>query len=410
MSKIAVLGYGVVGSGTVELFYKNAESIRKRTGISDLDIKYILDIRDFPDSPYANKFTKKMDDILNDDEVKIVAEVMGGVHPAYDFVKAALEKGKSCVTSNKEMVAQKGAELLKIAKEHNCNFMFEASTGGAIPIIRPLHQCLAGNEITGIAGILNGTTNFILTKMFSENMSFDDALALAQKLGYAERNPAADVEGLDACRKICILSSLVYGKHVYPDYIHTEGITAITREDVEYAENWGGKVKLIGSVKKCADGKILPMVRPAFVCNDMQLSNISDVFNGITVYGDGFDEVMFYGRGAGKLPTASAVVGDIIDCARLSGTSISQTWEDSDNADFIEDYKNDSVAFYVRMTDADKVQIAGIFGDVEYLEREGQPADELAFVTKEMPEKDFDANLEKLSGKVLGKIRILNIR
>lgn len=410
MSKIAVLGYGVVGSGTVELFYKNAESIRKRTGISDLDIKYILDIRDFPDSPYANKFTKKMDDILNDDEVKIVAEVMGGVHPAYDFVKAALEKGKSCVTSNKEMVAQKGAELLKIAKEHNCNFMFEASTGGAIPIIRPLHQCLAGNEITGIAGILNGTTNFILTKMFSENMSFDDALALAQKLGYAERNPAADVEGLDACRKICILSSLVYGKHVYPDYIHTEGITAITREDVEYAKNWGGKVKLIGSVKKCADGKILPMVRPAFVCNDMQLSNISDVFNGITVYGDGFDEVMFYGRGAGKLPTASAVVGDIIDCARLSGTSVSQTWEDSDNADFIEDYKNDSVAFYVRMTDADKVQIAGIFGDVEYLSREGQPADELAFVTKEMPEKDFDANLEKLSGKVLGKIRILNIR
>lgn len=410
MSKIAVLGYGVVGSGTVELFYKNAESIRKRTGISDLDIKYILDIRDFPDSPYANKFTKNMDDILNDDEVKIVAEVMGGVHPAYDFVKAALEKGKSCVTSNKEMVAQKGAELLKIAKEHNCNFMFEASTGGAIPIIRPLHQCLAGNEITGIAGILNGTTNFILTKMFSENMSFDDALALAQKLGYAERNPAADVEGLDACRKICILSSLVYGKHVYPDYIHTEGITAITREDVEYAENWGGKVKLIGSVKKCADGKILPMVRPAFVCNDMQLSNISDVFNGITVYGDGFDEVMFYGRGAGKLPTASAVVGDIIDCARLSGTSVSQTWEDSDNADFIEDYKNDSVAFYVRMTDADKVQIAGIFGDVEYLSREGQPADEAAFVTKEMPEKDFDAKLEKLSGKVLGKIRILNIR
>ena len=410
MSKIAVLGYGVVGSGTVELFYKNAESIRKRTGISDLDIKYILDIRDFPDSPYADKFTKKMDDILNDDEVNIVAEVMGGVHPAYDFVKAALEKGKSCVTSNKEMVAQKGAELLKIAKEHNCNFMFEASTGGAIPIIRPLHQCLAGNEITGIAGILNGTTNFILTKMFSENMSFDDALALAQKLGYAERNPAADVEGLDACRKICILSSLVYGKHVYPDYIHTEGITAITREDVEYAESWGGKVKLIGSVKKCADEKILPMVRPAFVCNDMQLSNISDVFNGITVYGDGFDEVMFYGRGAGKLPTASAVVGDIIDCARLSGTSISQTWEDSDNAGFIEDYKNDSTAFYVRMTGTDKDRIAGIFGDVEYLARKDQPADELAFVTKEMPEKDFDASLEKLSGKVLGKIRILNIR
>lgn len=410
MAKAAVLGYGVVGSGTVELFYKNAESIRKRTGQKDLDIKYILDIREFPDSPYVDKFTKNFDDILNDDEVSIVAEVMGGVHPAYDFVKAALEKGKSCVTSNKEMVAQKGAELLKIAKEHNCNFMFEASTGGAIPIIRPLHQCLAANDITAVAGILNGTTNFILTKMFSENMAFDDALALAQKLGYAERNPAADVEGLDACRKICILSSLVYGKHVYPDYIHTEGITAITKADVEYAEVWGGKVKLIGSVKKCANGKILPMVRPAFVCNDMQLSNISDVFNGITVYGDGFDEVMFYGRGAGKLPTASAVLGDVIDCARLSGTSVSQTWEDSENADFIEDYKNDTVAMYVRTSGADKAQIEKLFGDVEYLVKDNAPEGEIAFITPELVEKDIDEKLSALNGEILGKIRVLNLR
>ncbi len=410
MAKAAVLGYGVVGSGTVELFYKNAESIRKRTGQKDLDIKYILDIREFPDSPYVDKFTKNFDDILNDDEVSIVAEVMGGVHPAYDFVKAALEKGKSCVTSNKEMVAQKGAELLKIAKEHNCNFMFEASTGGAIPIIRPLHQCLAANDITAVAGILNGTTNFILTKMFSENMAFDDALALAQKLGYAEKNPAADVEGLDACRKICILSSLVYGKHVYPDYIHTEGITAITKADVEYAEVWGGKVKLIGSVKKCANGKILPMVRPAFVCNDMQLSNISDVFNGITVYGDGFDEVMFYGRGAGKLPTASAVLGDVIDCARLSGTSVSQTWEDSDNADFIEDYKNDTVAMYVRTSGADKAQIEKLFGNVEYLAKDNAPAGEIAFITPELVEKDIDEKLSALNGEILGKIRVLNLR
>lgn len=410
MAKVAVLGYGVVGSGTVELFYKNAEAIRKRTGQKDLDIKYILDIREFPDSPYADKFTKNFDDILNDDEVSIVAEVMGGVHPAYDFVKAALEKGKSCVTSNKEMVAQKGAELLKIAKEHNCNFMFEASTGGAIPIIRPLHQCLAANDITAVAGILNGTTNFILTKMFSENMAFDDALALAQKLGYAERNPAADVEGLDACRKICILSSLVYGKHVYPDYIHTEGITAITKADVEYAEVWGGKVKLIGSVKKCANGKILPMVRPAFVCNDMQLSNISDVFNGITVYGDGFDEVMFYGRGAGKLPTASAVLGDVIDCARLSGTSVSQTWEDSENADFIEDYKNDTVAMYVRTSGADKAQIEKLFGNVEYLVKDNAPEGEIAFITPELVEKDIDEKLSALNGEILGKIRVLNLR
>ena len=409
MAKLAVLGHGVVGSGTVELFLKNREKINRKNGL-DLELGYVLDIRDFPGLPYSDKFTKDINDILNDDDVTVVAEVMGGVHPAYDFVLACLNKGKSVCTSNKELVAKKGAELLKAAKDHNCNFMFEASTGGAIPIIRPIHRCLAANDITACAGILNGTTNFILTKMITEKMSFEDALAMAQKLGYAEKNPAADVEGDDACRKICILSSIIFGKHVYPDWVHCEGITNLTLEDVAYAESWGGAVKLIGSVKRLDDGRILPMVAPRFVCSGNQLSHIDDVFNGIMVYGDGFDEVMFYGRGAGKLPTASAVVGDIIDCARLSGTSVSQTWEDSDNADFIEDYKNDSVAFYVRMTDADKVQIAGIFGDVEYLSREGQPADEAAFVTKEMPEKDFDANLEKLSGKVLGKIRILNIR
>ena len=409
MSKIAVLGYGVVGSGTVELFYKNAESIRKRTGISDLDIKYILDIRDFPDSPYANKFTKKMDDILNDDEVKIVAEVMGGVHPAYDFVKAALEKGKSCVTSNKEMVAQKGAELLKIAKEHNCNFMFEASTGGAIPIIRPLHQCLAGNEITGIAGILNGTTNFILTKMINENMPFAEALSTAQKLGYAEKDPTADVEGHDACRKICILSSLVFGKHVYPEWVHCEGISSITAEDAKYAESWGGAVKLIGSVKRTADGKILPIVRPAFVCGANQLSNVNDVFNGIMVYGDAIDQVMFYGRGAGKFPTASAIVADLIDAAKMKGTSISQVWEDSKDNSFIADYKEDVLPFYVRVQGVSKDKAKEVFGEVEFLTRENCPADEIAFITPEIKEKDFDEKLTQLGGKVLGKIRVLNL-
>lgn len=408
MSKIAVLGYGVVGSGTVELFYKNKEKIEKRSGKS-LDIKYILDIRDFPDSPYADKFTKNFNDILNDDEVTIIAEVMGGVGDAYDYTRQSLSKGKSVVTSNKELVAKKGAELLKIAKENNCNFLFEASTGGAIPIIRPLHQCLAGNDITGIAGILNGTTNFILTKMINEQMSFDDALAMAQKLGYAEKDPTADVEGDDACRKICILASLAFGKHVYPEWVHCEGITKLTSEDVEYAENWGGAIKLIGSVKRTEEGKILPMVRPTFVCYNNQLSHISDVFNGIMVYGDAVDEVMFYGRGAGKLPTASAIVGDIVDAAKLNGTSVSQVWEDSSDSSFVADYKEDIVSVYVRVKGVSREQVSGIFAGAEFLSRENQPENEIAFISPAMKEKEFDGKLAELGGEILGTIRVLEL-
>ena len=408
MSKIAVLGYGVVGSGTVELFYKNKDKICAKSG-KDLDIKYILDIRDFPDSPYADKFTKNFDDILNDPEVTIVAEVIGGMKFSYGYVKACLEKGKNVVTSNKELVAEKGAELLKIAAEKNCNFLFEASTGGAIPIIRPLHVCLAGNDISAVAGILNGTTNFILTKMINEQMAFSDALEMAQKLGYAEQDPTADVEGHDACRKICILSSLVFGKHVYPKWVHCEGITKLTLEDVMYAQNWGGEIKLIGSVKKCDDGKILPMVRPAFVCNNNQLSNISDVFNGVMVYGDGFDEVMFYGRGAGKLPTASAVVGDIATVAKMTTTSISQTWEDSADDSFIADYKDDVVSIYVRVNGVAAEKISEIFGTVEYLSRDNQPENELAFVAPAMKEKLFDEKLAQLGGEILGTIRVLEL-
>lgn len=408
MAKIAVLGHGVVGSGTVELFYKNKDSIIKKAG-EDLDIKYILDIRDFPDSPYASKFTKNFDDILNDDEVTVVAEVMGGVDPAFRFVKSCLEKGKSVVTSNKELVAKKGAELLKTAAEHNCNFLFEASTGGAIPIIRPLHQCLAANDITAIAGILNGTTNFILTKMLNEQMDFNEALKLAQQLGYAEKDPTADIEGYDACRKICILSSLAFGKHVYPNWVHCEGITKITAEDSQYAESWGGAVKLIGSVKKTADGKILPMVRPAFVCYGNQLSHVSDVFNGIMVYGDAVDQVMFYGRGAGKLPTASAIVADIIDAVKMKGTSISQTWEDSKDNSFIADYKDDVVSFYVRTSGVSNETVSKVFGTVEYLSREGQPAAESAFITPAMKERDFDAKLKELGGEILGTVRVLDM-
>lgn len=408
MAKIAVLGFGVVGSGTVELFYKNKNKIVEKAG-TDLDIKYILDIRDFPGSPFESKFTKDISDILNDDEVTLVAEVMGGVNPAFDFVKSCLERGKSVVSSNKELVAKKGAELLRTAKEHNCNFLFEASTGGAIPIIRPLHQCLAANDITAVAGILNGTTNFILTKMINENMPFEEALSTAQKLGYAEKDPTADVEGHDACRKICILSSLVFGKHVYPDRVHCEGISSITAEDAKYAESWGGAVKLIGSVKKTADGKILPIVRPAFVCGANQLSNVNDVFNGIMVYGDAIDQVMFYGRGAGKFPTASAIVADLIDAAKMKGTSISQVWEDSTDDSFIADYKEDVLPFYVRVRGVSADKAKEVFGEVEFLTREGCPADETAFITPEIREKDFDEKLSQLGGKVLGKIRVLNL-
>ena len=235
MVKIAIMGHGTVGSGVVEVLTTHADSITSRAK-QEIDIKYILDLREFPDSPLADRFTKSFDDILNDPEILVVVEVMGGLHPAYDYVKSCLEAGKSVVTSNKELVAAKGAELLKIAQEKNLNFLFEASVGGGIPIIRPMSQCLAANDVVEVAGILNGTTNFILTKMINEDMSFEDALALAQKLGYAERNPAADVEGHDACRKICILASLAYGKHVYPDQVHTEGITNISLADVKYAE------------------------------------------------------------------------------------------------------------------------------------------------------------------------------
>lgn len=408
MAKIAVLGFGVVGSGTVELFYKNKNKIVEKAG-TDLDIKYILDIRDFPGSPFEGKFTKDINDILNDDEVTLVAEVMGGVNPAFDFVKSCLERGKSVVSSNKELVAKKGAELLKTAKEHNCNFLFEASTGGAIPIIRPLHQCLAANDITAVAGILNGTTNFILTKMINENMPFAEALSTAQKLGYAEKDPTADVEGHDACRKICILSSLVFGKHVYPDWVHCEGISSITAEDAQYAESWGGAVKLIGSVKRTADGKILPIVRPAFVCGANQLSSVNDVFNGIMVYGDAIDQVMFYGRGAGKFPTASAIVADLIDAAKMKGTSISQVWEDSKDNSFIADYKEDVLPFYVRVQGVSKDKAKEVFGEVEFLTRNNCPADEIAFITPEIKEKDFDEKLAQLGGKVLGTIRVLNL-
>ena len=415
MVQAAVMGYGVVGSGVVEVLMQHTESIARRTK-EEIGIKYILDIRDFPDSPFREKFTKSFEDILNDDEVKVVAEVMGGVHPAYEFTRQLLESGKSVVTSNKELVATKGAELLKIAKEHNVNYLFEASVGGGVPIIRPLSQCLAANDVIEIAGILNGTTNFILTKMIRENMSFADALAMAQQLGYAERNPAADIEGHDASRKISILASLAYGKHVYPEYVHTDGITRITLEDVAYAASWGGVIKLIGQVKRLEDDTLDITVEPMLIEKSSQLANVDDVFNGILVRGDSTGDVVFYGKGAGKLPTASAVVADIIDCVKHLKKIKYFDWADGD-ASLVKPYEETSFPVYLRLkTDISKQalteKVQTLFPNAREIVRANAASDEYAFATEEMTvgarEKALAA-LEEGGVQVLSKIRISDL-
>ncbi len=410
MVNIAVMGHGVVGSGVVEVFYKNKASIEKKAG-TQMDIKYILDLRDFPELSYHDKFIKDFEKIIADDSIKVVVEVMGGIHPAYDYAVRCLKNKKSVVTSNKELVATKGAELLRLAKENDVNFLFEASVGGGIPIIRPLHQCLGANDIYEIAGILNGTTNFILTKMIREQMHFEDALALAQKLGYAERDPSADIDGLDACRKICILASLAFGEHVYPNEVYTEGIRQITREDVEYAANWGGAIKLIGSAKVVDGGKLDVMVAPRFVPSSQQLSSVDDVFNAILVRGDATGDVVFYGKGAGKLPTASAVVADIIDAVRANGTIGSLWWQDTGKGQVIA-HENSVSAYYVRVMCGDiqaQFHISSLFGNVDYLSRMNKPVDEYAFITHALSEAEMDECVQKLAGwgfKVLGKVRI----
>jgi homoserine dehydrogenase len=409
MVQIAVMGYGTVGSGVVEVLTKHADSIAARAK-EQINIKYILDIRDFPGSPFESKFIKSFDTILNDPEVRIVVEVMGGLHPAYDYVKMCLENGKSVVTSNKELVAAKGAELLKIAQRNNLNFLFEASVGGGIPIIRPISQCLAANEVVEIAGILNGTTNFILTKMIREKMGFDEALALAQKLGYAERNPAADIEGADACRKICILASLAYGKHVYPEQVHTEGITKITLRDVEYAAAWGGVVKLIGMVKRVPSGKVQIIVCPMFLPRESQLANVDDVFNGIMVRGDSTGDVVFYGKGAGKLPTASAVVADVIDCVKHFKARKYLYWDDG-APDYVEDYLENETAMYICLKSESDVsgKVKELFGTAEQITRKHAEPGEAAFVTPVMKEKDIVERIARLSEsgvEILNTIRI----
>ena len=403
--KVAVMGYGTVGSGVFEVIEAHSNTIPKKIGGESLEVSHILDLRDFPGDPHEALFTKDFNDILNDPEVKIVAETMGGVNPAFDFTMKLLKAGKSVVTSNKELVAQKGLELLQAAEESGSNYLFEASVGGGIPIIRPLTQCLAANNIEGVAGILNGTTNFILTMMIEKDMSFDEALKIAQEKGYAEKDPTADVEGHDACRKVCILASLAFGKHVYPSQVETEGITNITLEDVSYINSANGVIKLLGQIKYIDDNRIAAFVSPAVVYNGSQLASVKDVFNAILVRGDAVGDVCFYGPGAGKLPTASAVVADIIDCAKHTERKKIFGWGAGDE-DYVVDYKSTiKMPFYVRAK-AGCNDITGRFADVKFLSRQGQPSDEVAFITDIMTENDLADKLKDIH--VINTIKVTN--
>lgn len=391
MIKAAILGYGTVGSGVYDILRKNAQTIERKVGQA-IDIKYILDIRDFEEHPEKHLFTKNFDDILNDDEVKLVAEVMGGLHPAYEFSKAALLAGKNVITSNKELVATHGTELLQIAEEQNVNYLFEASVGGGIPIIRPLNLCLAANEIEEIYGILNGTTNFILTKMFAEGTNFNNALAEAQRLGYAERNPAADVEGHDACRKIAILASLASGSFVDYNRIATVGITDISKSDVIFAEKIGCVIKLIGYAKidrQQGEERVYACVCPMVISRESQLANVNDVFNAVLLHGNAVDDVMFYGRGAGKLPTASAVVADMIDAAKHVRTHIRLTWKQSERDIFMN--PNEITARY--MVRAQDFNLIKEFENAQYI---GERNWDCAFVTEAMTEQELK---ERLNGR-----------
>lgn len=399
MIQVAVMGYGTVGSGVVEVIEKNKEEINKKSNEA-LNIKYILDLRDFPGDPYEDKIVHDVEVILNDPEVQIICETMGGLKPAYEFTKRALMSGKSVCTSNKELVATHGPELIRIAHEHTCNYLFEASVGGGIPIIRPLNYSLTAEKIDAISGILNGTTNYILTKMEREGAAFEEVLKEAQEKGYAERNPEADVEGYDACRKIAILSSLMCGKNVRYQDIYTEGITKITADDFKYAKVMDCTIKLLGLAKE-ENGGLYAMVSPFLISKSHPLSMVNDVFNAVCVHGNMLGDSMYYGRGAGKLPTASAVVSDVVDCARHIGKIITCFWDAEDvkltNVDEVEH------AFFVRVEKAKEQEAKETFGDVK--EITAGVDGEFAFVTGRMSEKEFNEKAEKVG--VISRIRFI---
>ena len=386
MIKIAVLGYGTVGSGVVEVIQTNYDSIVQGIGDS-LEIKYVLDLREFPGTPVEKLIVHDFEQIVNDEEIEIVVEVMGGVEPAYTFVKKSLLAGKSVVTSNKALVAKHGAELLKIAKENQLHFLFEASVGGGIPIIRPLNTSLSADDIEEITGILNGTTNYMLSKMYHEDADYDAVLKEAQSMGYAEHDPSADVEGYDSCRKIAILASLISGKQVEFEEIDTEGITNITLQDMKYAKVMEMKIKLLATCRKEGE-KVEAVVAPCLLGKTHPLYNVEDVFNAIFVKGNMLGDAMFYGSGAGKLPTASAVVGDIIEAAKYPKQSMMAVWS-AEKLD-LKDSSERSTQFFVRVKGSESLleDLRQSFGEITVIRAEGME-EEFGFVTPVMKEGEF---------------------
>ena len=403
MVNVAILGFGVVGSGVAEVLATNGPHIDQK--VDDLiRLKYILDVRDFPDSPFADKVVHDFSVIENDPEVSIVVETIGGAKAALDFTRRALRAGKSVVTSNKELVAEHGCELLALAAEQGVSYLFEASVGGGIPILRPLNQCLAANEIEEITGILNGTTNYILTRMIRGGLSFDAALKEAQANGYAEQDPTADIEGHDACRKICILASLAFGRHIYPRQVPAEGITGVTLSDVAWAEACGKKLKLLGRAIRQADGRVCAYVSPHLVDVENPLAGVEDVFNAIAVRGNAIGDVMFYGRGAGKLPTASAVVADVIDAAKHRDEKKRVFWAEG-GEDTTVSPDGLASAWYVRGSgDAGAVQAA--LPGARLLARADAPAGEFALLTGPMTRPELDGKLACV--KPLSVFRVLD--
>ena len=395
MIKVAIFGFGTVGSGVAEVLDENSEEIHKRTGL-EINTKYILDLRDFPGNKFESKVVHDIDVILNDPEVAICCETMGGKTFAYDYTKRALKAGKSVCTSNKELVEAHGPELIELAKAHNCTYLFEASVGGGIPIIRNLCQCLTADKIESITGILNGTTNYMLTKMDREGADYAEVLKEAQDKGYAERNPEADVEGHDAGRKIAILASLACGKTVSYEKLYVEGISAVTSMDFQYAAKLGMSIKLLGRCR--IDGEqVTAMVSPCLIDSSHPLYMVNDVFNGILVHGNMLGDAMFYGAGAGKLPTASAVCADVLAAAKSLGKHIPCNWsnEPADLVPFLEQ----TGKFLVRVKAEASEEVKQLFGQVEFIDLDSQPK-ERAFVTAEMKETDFNEAYTKLSGAV----------
>lgn len=403
MIKVAVLGYGTVGSGVVEVLEKNSELIAKRAG-NTIEVKYVLDKKDFSGTPIENKIVNDFEQIIQDKEIEVVVEVLGGIEPSYTFVKRSLEAKKSVVTSNKELVAQCGAELLAIAKENQVNFLYEASVGGGIPIIRSLHQALTGDEIEEITGILNGTTNYMMTKMFNEGAEYDEVLKEAQDKGYAERNPEADVEGYDACRKIAILSSVISGQSVDYKEIYTEGITKITATDMKYAKKLKKTIKLLASAKRDGD-KISAMVSPCLLDNEHPLYHVDGVFNAVFVRGNMLGDAMFYGSGAGKLPTASAVVGDIVDAVKNKGRIVMPVW--TEEKVVLTDKANTEKKFFVRMKgtlEEYTSKIEEVFGETKKVFLE-DVSDEFGFMTEKMKESVYEEKASHFSN-ILHMMRV----